>query len=309
MNKAVALLVIVMGCSAQSGVAIDSEWHEHASMAVARSEHPAVVRGDEIVVIGGLVETAPGRFGVTRSVEAYDPDDDSWRPLPDLPEPRHHAMAAMVGDRLFVIGGFSETGRGDVVSVWELVGDHWEDRARLPAPIGAGAAVVIGDEVFLVGGATGGGLFRYTPGDDVWAELAPPLTSREHLAAVALDGEIWALAGRWQGDIFATTEIYDPETDTWREGPSMGQARSGFGAAVAEGEIIVAGGELLGPDEALNSVERLSRGGWVDDEPLPFGLHGNPLVVFGPQVFLPGGSTRAAAVDNPGTMLSLTVGG
>jgi N-acetylneuraminic acid mutarotase len=298
------LAMVLVACS---GPAVtDSVWTERAAMSVPRSEHPAVVVEGEIVVAGGLVTAGLGRTSVTASVEAYDPESDSWRSLPDLPAPRHHLMAASVEGRLFVIGGFAGSGFAPVDEVEELVEGFWEARARMPRPVGAGAAVVLDGLVYVVGGAPDGGLFRYDPDIDRWAELTAPQEFREHVAAVVLDGEIWALGGRRPGSIFSSSEIYDPVTDTWRPGPSMSQARSGFGATVHEGSIYVAGGEVFSPDRALDSVEHLDPGGeWTRDEPLPFGLHGNPLVSHGSSLYLPGGSRRAGGVDNPGTMLRL----
>jgi hypothetical protein len=49
------------------------------------------------------------------------------------------------------------------------------------------------------------------------------------VAAVALDGEIWAIAGRWEGEIFDTTETYNPDAQVWRAGPSLLEARLGSG--------------------------------------------------------------------------------
>ena len=278
-------------------------------MSVARSEHPAVVLGDEIVVVGGLIEVGVGRTGVTPTVEAYSPETDTWRTLPDLPEARHHGMAAAVGEQVFFMGG--STAAGDTsAGVWELVEDEWVDRAALPAPVTAGAAVIIGEGIFLVGGVPGGTFHHYDVPGNTWTTLPPPADQREHVAAVALDDEVWAVAGRWEGEIFDTTEVYDPVTQTWRAGPSLMEARSGFGAVVVDGAIVVAGGEVFSPDEALASVERLepSRGEWATIEPLPHGLHGNPLVAIDTSVYLPGGSIRAAAVDNDGLTYRLLVG-
>ncbi|MEX0863261.1 MAG: hypothetical protein WD269_00125 [Acidimicrobiia bacterium] len=154
------------------------------------------------------------------------------------------------------------------------------------------------------------GAHSYDPAADTWATLTPPGHQREHLAAAALDGEVWAIAGRWQGVIYDTTEIYDPATDTWRPGPTLHEARSGFGAAIVDRALVVAGGEVFGPDQALASVERLEPGGtaWELVESLPIGLHGNPLIAVGTTVYLPGGSTVAAAVDNDGRLFSLDLG-
>lgn len=302
-----AVLLMLVACAGDQGSA--SQWTELRPMDVARSEHPAVILGEEIIVIGGLVESGLGGTAVTASVEAYDPDRGSWRSLPGLPAARHHLMAAVVGSRLFVIGGFSESGFDAVATVWELVDEGWNDRSNLPVPIGAGAAVVLDGLIYVVGGSPAGGLYRYHPDDNEWSELTPPRLNREHLAAVVAGHEIWAIGGRWQGDAFDSTEIYTTESDSWREGPSLVEARSGFGATVLGSFIVVAGGEVFDPTTALSSVEELgAEGEWTLIEPLPVGLHGNPLAGVGSTIYLPGGSSRAAGVSNSGEMLSLDLG-
>ena len=91
----------------------------------ARSEHPAVVLGDEIVVAGGLIEVGVGRTGVTPTVEAYSPETDTWRDLPPLPEARHHGMAAAVGEQMFFMGGYTARLTNPSTDVWELVEEAW----------------------------------------------------------------------------------------------------------------------------------------------------------------------------------------
>jgi N-acetylneuraminic acid mutarotase len=278
-------------------------------METARSEHPAVVLDDEIVVLGGLVEAGVGRTGVTSSVEAYDPDTDTWRQLPELPEARHHGMAAVVVGRLFFIGGYTQGGNPSL-AVWELVDGAWRNSQPLPLPAAAAAAVATDDAIYLVGGVPDGLFHRYDVAAGRWSALTPPMTQREHVAAAIVEEEVWAIAGRWMGEIFDTTEIYDPEAESWREGPTLTEPRSGFGAAVVGKVVIVAGGEVFDPDQALTSVERLNAEpeGWFPIESLPHGLHGNPLLAIGGDVYLPGGSTRPAGVANDGEIYRLTVG-
>jgi hypothetical protein len=88
------------------------------------------------------------------------------------------------------------------------------------------------------------------------------------------------------------------------------EPRSGFGATVVETTIVVAGGEVFDPDQALTSVERLDAepDRWFPIDSLPHGLHGNPLVAIGGAVYLPGGSTRPAGVANDGEIYRLIVG-
>jgi hypothetical protein len=276
-------------------------------MEIARSEHPAVVLDGEIVVLGGFIEVGVGRTGVAASVESYSPDTDTWRRLPGLPQARHHGMAAVVGDRMFFMGGYTPGGNPSA-AVWELVDGAWTDGQALPVPVAAGAAVVLGDVVYVVGGVPDGYLQAFDVAGNQWAILPAPATQREHVAAAVLDGEVWAIAGRWTDGIFDTTEIYDPEAAVWREGPSLVEPRSGFGAAVLGDRIVVAGGEVFAPDEALASAEALDGEEWRLIDPLPHGLHGNPLVAIDLQLYLPGGSTRPAAVVNDGATYRLDAG-
>ncbi len=273
-------------------------------MEIARSEHPAVVLDEGIVVVGGLVERRLGGAAATSSVEVFR--NGEWQSLPDLPEQRHHAAAAVVDGRIFVLGGFDGSGFNPVSTLWELSGDEWVDRAALPSPVGSGAAVVIDGQIYLVGGVPEGALFAYDPAGDEWNRLADPSERREHLAAVAFEGELWALGGRWSGDAVSSTEVFDPESRAWRVGPAMNEERSGFGASVVDESIVVAGGEVFDPLEALTSVERLFDGEWVLQDPLPYGLHGNPLVDLDGVLYLPGGSEQPGGVENRGSLLMLT---
>ena len=296
-------VIVVIALAACSGQPLDSPWVFGPPMPVARSEHAAVSVASDLVVVGGFVEARLGGVAATASVEAFD--GEQWRSLPDLPEARHHVAAAVVDDRLFVLGGFDASGFSPVTTIWELTGDRWMERAALPGPVGAGAAVTIEGRIYLVGGVPDGRLYAYDPGDDSWSQLADPIETREHLAAVAFEGELWALGGRWNGDAVATTEIYDPSTDSWRSGPPMSDRRSGFGATVANGSIVVAGGEIFDPLESLSTVERLADGEWEAAAPLPFGLHGNPMVTVDGVLMVPGGSERPAGVENRGALLRL----
>ena len=76
-------------------------WLTGAPMPEARTEVAAAVVRREIALVGGLTTSgAP-----SPRVDAYSPEADRWRRLPDLPAGRHHALAASDGGRLYVVGG------------------------------------------------------------------------------------------------------------------------------------------------------------------------------------------------------------
>lgn len=297
------LLFLVAGCNGEP----DVEWDRLESMAVARSEHPAVVWDELVVVVGGLIVDDSGRVGVTDSIERMDPAKGEWATLPPLPAPRHHSMAATVGDRLFVIGGYSESGFDPVSDVWELVDDVWVGRSPLPTALAAGGAVTVDEHVYVVGGAPDARSYRYDVNEDLWYDMPATSSPREHLAVTAVSGQIWALGGRWGPVMHDSVEIFDVDSGTWVEGPPMMEARSGFGAVAIGDHLYVAGGEVFGPDRALQSVESfdLESASWVPAGLLPEPLHGIPLVAWQGDLIVMGGSTRPGAVDNPGNVWSI----
>jgi N-acetylneuraminic acid mutarotase len=282
------------------------KWHEAKTMTTPRSENSAAVLGDLIYV--------PGGFGGEKALEAYDPAADAWTTLKPMPEGRHHLMVAAHKGLLYVFGGAQAGGWQSSNTAWayDPAADTWKTLAAMPEPRVAGAAVSLGDYLYVVGG-TGGSqaLLRYDPAGDTWTGLAALLEPREHVAAAALDGKIYALAGRWSGVAARTSiEIYDPATDTWTAGIDMNEARSGFGAAVIGGKIMVVGGEVFsaGGAKALTSVEvydpQIQE--WRFATPIPVGIHGNPVAAYKGQLFVLGGSDRAAGIDNHGRVMVYT---
>ena len=301
------LLAIVVACSGEGAAssAGSSNWHPAPSLEVARSENLAVVLGDTIYTMGGLV-SGPQGTGATDSVERYEKGSDGWESVISLPAARHHSMAVVVNGRIYHLGGMDGSGFNPVATSWVFdLGGVWTEIADLPEPVGAGAAAVIGDIIYVVGGvARGTGLFAYDPVADSWESLAEMTQPREHVAAVSLDGKLWVLGGRWGEEMLNTVEVFDPVTGTWSSGPAMAEARSGFGATVVGETIVAAGGEVFSPTKALASTEILTKDAWLPGEPLPNPVHGVPLVTVGEVVYLIGGSETAAAVDNPGEVWS-----
>lgn len=163
----------------------------------------------------------------------------------------------------------------------------------------------------MIGGQGGTqALLRYDPKKDTWTKLTALQESRSHLAAVALDGKIYALAGPWDGKVSRTIEVYDPATDKWIFGDPMQTARSGFGAAVIGEHIFVAGGEVLeGNAKTLSSVEvyHPTLHKWEFVPALPAGMQGMALVSYFNTLYVVGGSDRALGVDHRGRVLRYDV--
>jgi N-acetylneuraminic acid mutarotase len=73
-------------------------------MPTARSAMAFATFGNRILIAGGEIVDRH-MFAAIRAVEAYDPATNQWTELPILPAARQGVSAAVIGDRLYVIGG------------------------------------------------------------------------------------------------------------------------------------------------------------------------------------------------------------
>ena len=240
-----------------------------AELPVPRTEVSGVAWRGRLLVLGGL--TADG--GGSDLVHLYDPERDRWEPGPRLPVRLHHAGLGVLGDRVWVVGGYTN-GPGEA---WRPVADAhslgpadagWRPEAPLPAgPRGALAVAATGDALVAVGGEAGGKALAttevYEARTRAWRRGPDLEAAREHLAAAAAGGRVYAIAGRTPGGPnLASVESLDPDqTGPWRPEPSVGHPRGGIAAdAVGDTTICVAGGEEAAG--TIASVECLEGDGW-----------------------------------------------
>ena len=283
-----------------------SAWNIRAQMPTARSEMTAAAIDGQIYVPGGI-DNIPR---ATASLEVYDTTTDTWVALAPMPDVRHHHMTVAYGGKLYVFGGYGSSFRdiNDTLFIYDPVTDSWTAGQSMPNVRAAGAAVELDGNLYIVGG-TEKAIWRYDPVADTYQVLAEAQVERDHAAAVAFQGEIWLLGGRQvRVAEYASVEIYDPDSDTWREGPPMTYDRAGFGATVVGEYIVVAGGEVLAidPFAVLTEVEvyHPDSDTWMPGPSLPWGLHGNPLVAWEGVVYVLGGAKAAGTIDNDGQVLA-----
>ena len=234
-------------------------WMSGTPLSEPRSEVAAAPLGGRIVVVGGFLSSGAN----SRRVDAYDPVRDAWTRLPDLPVSVDHAAAASVRGRLVVVGGYGADRQP-------------LPRQRLAGPCGSSA-----------GGRETGSRPRCSRSICERCAGGP----REHLAATALGGKVYALGGRLAGydSNFATVEAYDPGTNRWRRLPDLPTPRGGTGAAAIAGRIVSVGGESPQGTERSVWALRPSARRWVRLPDLPTPRHGLGVVAVGGRVWVVAG--------------------
>ncbi len=301
----VAGVGLLLGGTARPGAAQGS-WSERAPLLVPRSETAVAGLGDQIYVMGGY----GGDRKVSEVVQVYDSRTDTWAYGPPLPLPTHHAMPAVVGGRLFLIGG--ENGGSGTPSdpstftdaVYELdpASGTWRSRAPMPQPRSAGGVGIIGGKVYVAGGRPphGHDFAVYDPDADAWTTLPDLPTQRNHLTTGVIDGKLYVVGGRFGAgvgsEMTATVEVYDPALNAWQAGTPLPEPRAGLAGTVVKGCLYAIGGEGNDADPRgifdLNEVYDPRADAWSRLTPPPLPIHGlNGVPVLNDDLYIAGGAT------------------
>ena len=289
-------------------------WTTLAPAPSKRTEVAAAALGGKVYVVGGFNEPGLGnltRLAVSDALEEYDPAANRWATRAPLPKGLHHAAAASVGNRLYVVGGFTAS----LFSLWQPVAsvyayqpatDAWVERAQMPTPRGALAVVEFEGKLFAIGGYDGNGnsaaVEVYDPANNSWSTRSPLPTPRDHLAVAAVGQKIYAIGGRLNRDYgrnLAVTESYDPASDRWARVADLPTPRSGITAAVIHRKIFVLGGEAPEGTFRTNEVYLSETDRWEAMAPMPTGRHGLGSAVVDDRLYvMSGGPTPGGSFSN-----------
>jgi N-acetylneuraminic acid mutarotase len=284
-------------------------WEELAALPLGlRQEHGVAALGGEVYVVGGFDTTG----NIVRTVEVYDPTNDSWRRAADIPIAMHHVNIATVGERIYVVGFLvgSFEGNGTVFE-YDPSTDAWTEKTPMPEGTerGASGVAVVDDVIYVAGGFRGGGAVAdfsaYDPAADSWQELPALSSPRDHLTAGAIDGLVYVAGGR-RGQIHThidTLEAFDPATGAWEQRAPMPTSRGGIAGAVLEGRFYVFGGE--GNQSTASGVYDNAEAydpqtdTWQELTPMRTPRHGMGAAVIDGVIYVPGGADVQAfgAVD------------
>ncbi len=270
-------------------------------MLIPRSAHAVVGSDSAIYALAGTDDHGKPVL----DVEVFDGKE--WTIETTLPgRGLNAATASVVGDQLYVVGGFTAVTNvpTDEVQVYDLQTQQWSLASPLPNPRGGHAAVILNDKIHVFGGGNSVSTIadhsEYDPATDTWRELAPLPRAEGSPAATIVAGKIYVIGGRSGNSDFGDVDIYDPVTDTWSTGPSI-EPRGTAGAVAYCGGIYLFGGESQAERKNLYSVLRLDleRNVWESVTPMSTPRKFARAVLFMDSVYIVGGSTVLANSHSP----------
>ncbi|KZN46484.1 Kelch repeat-containing protein [Pseudoalteromonas luteoviolacea] len=198
-------------------------WRSGPSLPIPLAESVYANVGKYIHVIGGKTISSKTGKKVDSNAHYVLVNNAYWRKAKPANIERNSAASAVIGNKIYVIGGRS-LGLGGKnlsnVEVYDTKMDTWIALSPLPIASAGLSASVLDEKIIVTG------------------------------------GEVFGPNHQWkEGEAFSNTWSYDPKIDQWQALPDMPQARHGHGAVTLNNTLYVIGGAAkVGPQETLQST-------------------------------------------------------
>jgi N-acetylneuraminic acid mutarotase len=270
--KALSLLAMLVTME-MARLDAQTGWKMAPPLPTPMGEIEGTAVGDKLYVMAGLNPATGRPIG---AVYVFDASSNAWTTRNSMPVPAHHIMTAALNGKIYVFGGFVSPKEfaawQPINNSWEYdpAADRWKALAPVPTPRGAGQAVLFGGKIYVIGGVHAnvpgnpmtplgnttdtpqlvlGTVEEYDPATNEWRSRAPMPTARNHFLGAAVNGKIYAIAGRLsvvnvtRADATDIVEEYDPAKDRWVDKGRASIRRSGMAGGEYQGKIYLAGGE------------------------------------------------------------------
>ena len=237
-----------------------------------------------------------------------------WTVLGTMRVPQQEGAVEALGGRIYSAAGFAGlvTEASSVVQAYDVTRDTWTQVASLPEALHHPASAALDGKFYVVGGFYGGfaqrepaqSVWVYDPAADEWMRRASLPMARGALAAVALDGRLYAIGGERrvqdggpaEYESVADVAVYDPAADRWDALPPLQHARNHLGAAAIGGRLYAVGGRdaaswLLSYLEEYDPATRT----WRERAPLPTGRSGHATAALNGRLYVFGGEGNTAS--------------
>lgn len=248
----------------------------------------------KIYAFGGFIlpKSGPPAWEPLNNAWEYDPASDSWKALAPMPTKRGSTCAAVVGGKIYVIGGAGNHPGSlesallanlphrslPTVEEYDPVANTWRTRSPMPTARNHAAVGAVGGRIYVIGGRVGAAFMsvasntdvveEYDPATDSWGAVRARMpTPRSGSAWGTYAGRILVAGGETQNAQFAgafkALEAYDPATNQWISLPSMPIGRHGLAGAMVGNRFHLAGGSVQSGGSADVPTESLSHDAFV----------------------------------------------
>lgn len=269
-------------------------WTQVVAMPLPRARMAVTTYQNSIYVIGGVTTE-----GVTSLVQKFDKTSNQWIDLTEKPTSVSDVQAAVVGGKIFVVGGRLEGGLlTNALEVYDPEVDAWDTRSPAPFPLSNYGMADLEGRIYLFGGWDGTkdltSILMYDPSTDKWEVGTDLPTGRANSAVVPAEDGIFVIGGISNGNPVMVDEVYNPSRDIegsipWSSQIDLPEHFELLGAQNVMGSVFIFGRNLNGGYTLLNYTPQNNV--WNEFREIsPIEVQQKPcLAVLGGEVYFIGG--------------------
>lgn len=233
---------------------------------------------------------------------------ESWLLLPPMPTSLADAALGVMGEEIYIVGGFSDMGPSAAHFRFTPGQMQWTPLPALPVARANASAAILNNQLYVVGGYNqelGGALtanHRYDPVAQQWFTATATLAPASGAGSAVIAGEL-LLFGGFDNQMESTAvQRYHPTSDRWTLGTPMPLARSEFSAVTVDDLVYIFGGNVFSITHHAGITPTISAlpstlatvydpqlDQWHDLAPLPQGRVAYATAVRAGQIYVIGG--------------------
>jgi hypothetical protein len=187
-----------------------------------------------------------------------DEAENTWVSKAPIHVARTYLGAAVVGGKIYAIGGYNGSGDLGTNEEYDPVTDTWVFKASMPVPSSGFATAVYEGKIYCIGGEMNQ---VYDPASDSWENKTAMPTSRTYMRANVVGGKIYLIGGTVPDNKsipgfrnLSANEVYDPATDTWTTKTPIPNATTISASVTVGNKIYVIGREAVSSFDNLNQI-------------------------------------------------------
>ncbi|XP_055379258.1 kelch-like protein 10 [Condylostylus longicornis] len=206
-----------------------------------------------LFAIGGWSEGLP-----QKCIETYDTRADRWIRISaeDTSSPRAYHGTAVIGHKIYCIGGFDGVEYYNTCRVFDAVEKTWREISPMHNKRCYVSVATLNDYIYAMGGFDGqtrqSSAEKYDYRSNQWTMIASMNIQRSDASACTLNEKIYITGGFNGQECMNSAEYYDPNRNEWFLIPNMISRRSGVSCVSYKGYIYVMGG--------FNGLSRMNTG-------------------------------------------------
>jgi MYXO-CTERM domain-containing protein len=238
-------------------------WSLTGTMTTYRYRHAAALLPNGKALLAGgyyaaVVNGQQQNFYLA-TAELYDPGTGTFAPTPNMGSNRSFpTLTVLASGKVLAFGGYNGQAYVGTGEIYDPGTASWQPAGQAnPGRRFQTATLLPSGKVLFTGGYNGQTIATsttYDPQSGQWVDVAPLGTPRAHHTATLLgNGKVLIVGGNQETDFnpaappLATTELFDPQTQTFTPGPSMPSPAAYHTATLLPGgKVLVAGGRVQG---------------------------------------------------------------